>query len=88
MHVLDRMDERAITSRQALGTVRRGEIVAGPETDEYGDAKVTLKRRYAGQLVRVVVAISERDELRTLIHIKFPTESEKSPFLWGSELGT
>ena len=63
MHALDRMDERAITSRQALETVRRGEIVAGPETDEYGDAKVTLKRRYAGQLVRVVVAISERDEL-------------------------
>ena len=63
MHVLDRMDERVITFRQALETIRRGEIVAGPETDEYGESKVTLKRRYAGQVVRVVVAISECDEV-------------------------
>ena len=66
MHVLDRMDERGITSRQALETIRRGEIVADPETDQYGELKVTLKRRYAGQVVRVVVAVSERDEVTVI----------------------
>ena len=63
MHALDRMNERGITSRQALETIRHGEIVAGPETDEHGESKVTLKRRYAGQVVQMVVAVSERDEV-------------------------
>ena len=63
IHALDRMDERAITSRQALETIRRGAIDGDPETDEYVESKFTLKRRYAGRIVRVVVAVSECDEM-------------------------
>ena len=62
-HFLERADEREITLRQVITVMRRGELAEDPVRDEYGGWKVTLKRHCAGQLVRVVVAISDTNEL-------------------------
>ena len=61
-HARDRMDERGITSREALETIRGGEIFGKivPDDDEW---KVTLKRRRAGRVVQVVLAVSDGGDL-------------------------
>lgn len=61
-HALERMDEREITMRQALSTLRLGNIEGNPEPDEDGGWKLVLARRSAGTHVRLVVALDD-DEL-------------------------
>ena len=61
-HALERMEEREITMRQALSTLRLGHIEGDPEPDEDGGWKLVLARRSAGSPVRVVVSLDD-DEL-------------------------
>ncbi len=50
--------ERDFSMRQVIETLKGGSINEGPEKDEYGDWRCRVKRRVAGRLVRVVVAIN------------------------------
>jgi hypothetical protein len=43
--------------KQILLTIEEGTINQGPTLDEYGEWRCRLKKRVAGRLVRVVVAI-------------------------------
>lgn len=52
------MDEREITMRQALTTLRKGRIERGPEVDELGGWKVVLARHASGRQVRVVTVLA------------------------------
>ena len=61
-HALERQDEQGITARQVLSTVRRGCLVGEPVPDD-GAWKITMTRRCAGRRIRVVVSVTERDEL-------------------------
>ena len=63
IHSLERADEREVTLQQAIAVMRQGELVDDPVRDEYGGWKVTLKRHCSGKSVRVVVAVSDTDEL-------------------------
>ena len=65
-HALDRMSEREITSRQALRTMREGDIDDKIVPDGQDEWKVTLKRRDAGRAVHVVVVISGADDLTVI----------------------
>ena len=57
-HALERLDERGLTTRQVLSTLRDGEAERDPIPDQDGDWEVVLIRRSAGRLVRVVAALS------------------------------
>jgi hypothetical protein len=45
--------------RQVIETIKEGAINQGPRLDECGDWRCRVKRRVAGRLVRVVVAIHD-----------------------------
>ncbi len=49
--------ERQFSTRQMLETIKAGAVNQGPWQDEFGDWRCRIKRRVAGRLVRVVVAI-------------------------------
>lgn len=61
-HALERMEEREVTMRQALSTLRLGNIEGNPEPDKDGSWKLVLARRSAGTPVKLVVALDD-DEL-------------------------
>ena len=67
-HALDRMDEREIVTRQALRTIREGDIADRIVPDGEDEWKVTLKKRDAGRTVHVVVALSG-DEGLTVVTV-------------------
>ena len=54
-----KMAERQFSMRQMMETIKHGTINQGPWKDEYGDWRCRVKRRVAGRLVRVVVAIHD-----------------------------
>ena len=58
-HALDRLDERAITMRQALSTLRLGQVDGNPIQNEDGDWRLVLTRRSAGTPVRLVVELAD-----------------------------
>jgi hypothetical protein len=58
-HCRKRMAKRGFTMRQVVETLRSGTINQGPILDECNDWRCRLKKRVAGQLVRVVVAIHD-----------------------------
>ena len=62
-HALHRLNEREISSRQVISTVRRGRPAAEPGQDDYGEWTITLTKRCAGRDVRVVVSATEHDSL-------------------------
>jgi len=57
-HALERLDERGLTTRQVLSTLREGEAERDPIPDQDGDWEIILIKRSAGKLVRVVAALS------------------------------
>ena len=65
-HALDRMDEREITSRQALRTMREGGITDRIVPDGEDGWKVTLKKRDTGRTVHVVVSLSGNEDLTVI----------------------
>jgi len=64
-----KMAERSFTMSQVIATIEEGAINQGPTLDEYGEWRCRVKRRVAGHLVRVVVAISSDLTLLTLISV-------------------
>lgn len=57
------MLERDISMRQVIQTLSEGSINQGPTLDEFGDWRCRVKKRVAGRLVRVVVAIQSGELL-------------------------
>lgn len=64
-----KMLERGFTMRQVLETIKEGAVNQGPTRDEYGEWRCRVRRRVAGHLVRVVVAISSDLKFLTLISV-------------------
>ena len=60
-HAQERMTEREIFMREALGTIREGRIDGKVVHDGPDRWKMTLRRRHAGRTVQVVVAISDSE---------------------------
>ena len=60
---------RGFDMRQVLETIKEGVVNQGPRLDEYSEWRCRIKRRVAGQLVRVVVAISSDLTFMTLISV-------------------
>jgi hypothetical protein len=53
------MNQRGITMPLVLRVLEEGCVNQGPEKDDYGDWRCRVRKRVAGRLVRVVVAIHE-----------------------------
>lgn len=64
-----KMLARGFTTRQVMETIKEGTVNQGPARDEYGEWRCRVKRRVAGHLVRVVVAISSDLTFLTLISV-------------------
>jgi hypothetical protein len=60
---------RGFDMRQVLETIKEGAVNQGPTLDEYSEWRCRVKRRVAGRLVRVVVAISSDLMFMTLISV-------------------
>jgi hypothetical protein len=58
-----KMRIRDFSMRQVLETMKEGIINQGPRLDECGDWRCRLRKRHAGRLVRVIVAIHNMDFL-------------------------
>lgn len=54
-----KLRERNFTMRQLLTTMKEGAVNQGPVRDDCGDWRCRIKKRVAGRLVRVIVAIHE-----------------------------
>ena len=61
-HTQERMNERDILMREALETIRGGRIDGKIVADGATRWKMTLRRRFAGRTVRVVVSVSDHDD--------------------------
>ncbi len=56
-HFRQRMRERGITVRLVMEVLKSGRAVGRPELDEFGDWRIHMRRKVAGQRVNVVVAV-------------------------------
>lgn len=56
-HFQQRMMERGINIRLVLEVLRTGRAVGRPEQDAFGDWRIRMRRKVAGQRVTVVVAV-------------------------------
>ena len=56
-HFQQRMMERDVNMRLVLEVLRSGRAVGRPEQDEFGDWRIRMRRKVAGQRVTVVVAV-------------------------------
>ena len=61
-HAQERMNERDIIMREAPGTIRGGRIDGKIVPDGEGRWKMTMRRRFVGRIVQVVVAVSDHDD--------------------------
>ena len=59
----EKMAQRDYSMRQVLVTLKEGHINQGPRRDDCGDWRCRVKKRVAGRLVRVVVAIHAQNFL-------------------------
>lgn len=64
-HAKQRMKQRRINLRQIIECLRKGRIYEPAHLTIQGDWKATIEHQYAGDVVRVAVAI-ERQENREL----------------------
>ncbi len=70
-HAKQRMRERRINLRQVMECLRKGRICEPAHVTIHGDWMATLEHRYAGETVRVAVAIvREKDgELAVVVTV-------------------
>ena len=66
-HFQQRLQERKVSMRQVLDTLRNGCVVDGPKLDQWGDWRVKMQRRVAGRRVQVVVAV--KDDLLDVVTV-------------------
>src|SRR5262249_8917571 len=60
-HLQLRMRQRNRTMRDILETVKKGEAIAGPKLDHFGDWRIRLRRCVAGKRTQVIVAVRDAD---------------------------
>ncbi len=61
-HARDRMKTRRISFRQVLETLRQGRVCEAAHVTVHGDWKATLLHQYAGDAVRVAVALRRTND--------------------------
>lgn len=61
-HAKQRMKQRRINLRQLLECLRKGRIYEPAHLTIQGDWKATLEHQYAGDVVRVAVAIERQED--------------------------
>lgn len=61
-HAKQRMRQRRINQRQLLECLRKGRISEPAHLTIQGDWKATLEHQYAGDVVRVAVAIEKQED--------------------------
>ena len=61
-HAKQRMKQRRINQRQIMECLRKGQIHEPAHLTVHGDWKATLEHQYAGDVVRVVVAIERQED--------------------------
>ncbi|MBK8118636.1 MAG: DUF4258 domain-containing protein [Sulfuritalea sp.] len=61
-HATQRMKKRRINQRQVMECLRKGWIYERAHLTIQGDWKATIEHPYAGDLVRVAVAIERRED--------------------------
>lgn len=62
LHAKRRMAQRKINMRQVLECLRKGRISEPAHLTIQGDWKATLEHLYAGDLVKVAVAIEQQED--------------------------
>lgn len=58
-----KMQECDFSMRQVLETLKHGGVNQGPERDECGDIRCRIRKRVAGRLVRILLAIHGTETL-------------------------
>lgn len=61
-HARQRMKQRRINQRQVMECLSKGRIYEPAHLTIQGDWKATLEHQYAGDLIRVAVAIERQDD--------------------------
>ena len=67
-HARERMEERDVTSRQVLETLRRGKRIGSPQRED-DEWKITLEKHHAGRRIGVMARMNvptmedEKEEL-------------------------
>lgn len=61
-HAKRRMRQRRISQRQIFECLRKGRICEPAHLSIHGDWKATLEHQYAGDVVRVAVAIERQED--------------------------
>ena len=61
-HAKQRMKQRRINQRQVMECLRKGRVCEPAHLTIHGDWMATLEHRYAGDMVRVVVAIERQED--------------------------
>jgi hypothetical protein len=61
-HAKKRMRQRRINLRQVMECLKRGRIAESAHLTIQGDWKATLEHQYAGDMVRVAVAIERQED--------------------------
>ena len=61
-HAKQRMRQRRISQRQIMECLRKGRICEPAHLSIHGDWKATLEHQYAGDMVRVAVAIERQED--------------------------
>lgn len=61
-HAKQRMRQRCINQRQIMECLRKGRIYEPAHLSIQGDWKATLEHQYAGDVVRVAVAIERQED--------------------------
>ena len=59
----EQMAASDLSMRQVMDTMKCGTVKQGPKQDQCGDWRCQLRKRHAGRLVRVIVAIHNMDFL-------------------------
>lgn len=66
-HAKQRMSQRRINQRQIMECLRKGRIYEPAHLGIQGDWRATLEHQYAGDVVRVAVAIEEQEDGETAV---------------------
>ena len=61
-HAKQRMKQRRVNYRQVMECLHKGHISEPAHLNIHGDWMATLEHRYAGDVVRVVVAIQRQED--------------------------
>lgn len=63
---IENVSDREFSMTQVMTVLEKGEINEGPWKDEHGNWRCRMKKRCAGRLVRVVVAIEDERFLHVI----------------------